>query len=52
MTEKRSKTNSAKIWLWIGVIILIILLMAWLTDAFFLGDTDVAAFILPPALLW
>ncbi len=30
-----------------GVVILIALLLFWLSWAFFLGDTDVAAFIAP-----
>lgn len=34
-------------WLVIGVIVLIVLLLVWLTVADFLGDTDVAAFINP-----
>lgn len=44
------------VWLVIGVIVLIVLLLVWLTVADFSGDTDVAAtmspisFILEPSL--
>lgn len=34
-------------WLVIGVIVLIILLLLWLTVADMLGDTDVAAQVMP-----
>ncbi len=47
MSEKSRKKISSKAWLVIGVIILIILLMIWLTTADLMGDTDVAAFITP-----
>ncbi len=46
MDKKHNKVN---IWLVIGVIVLIVLLIIWLTVADFTGDTDVAAFI-PPIL--
>lgn len=39
--EKKKKVNA---WLIIGVLVLIILLLVWLTIASFMGDTDVAAF--------
>lgn len=39
------KTNRVNLWLAIGVAILIILLIVWLTIADLWGDTDVAAFI-------
>lgn len=42
--RKKSKTN---VWLVVGVIVLIVLLLLWLTVADFLGDTDVAAYISP-----
>ncbi len=42
MSTEKSKS---KVWLVIGVIVLIILLFVWLTVADFFGDTDVAAFI-------
>ncbi len=45
MAEK--KKSNVSLWLSIGVAILIILLIAWLTMADFFGDTDVAAFIAP-----
>lgn len=35
--------SSSKIWLCIGVAVLIVLLIIWLTFAFLAGDTDVAA---------
>lgn len=41
--SKKRKTN---IWLAVGVIFLIVLLLAWLTYADLLGDTDVAAGLL------
>lgn len=44
--SKESKSGVG-IWLVIGVIVLIMLLFLWLTVADFLGDTDVAAMILP-----
>lgn len=43
------KTNRVNLWLAIGVAILIILLIVWLTIADLWGDTDVAAFITPAA---
>lgn len=44
MSKKNSRTN---VWLIIGAVVLIILLIFWLTWADLLGDTDVAAMILP-----
>lgn len=41
--RKHKKGNGVKLWLVIGVIVLIILLLLWLTVADMLGDTDVAA---------
>lgn len=46
MTDKKKKTN---VWLIVGVVVLIVLLYFWLTWADVLGDTDVAAAIMP---LW
>ncbi len=43
--ERRHRRVSP--WLVAGVVILIALLLFWLSWAFFLGDTDVAAFIAP-----
>lgn len=40
------KKNRTNLWLAIGVGVLIVLLLVWLTVAVFLGDTDVAAFII------
>ena len=40
--ERKSRTS---IWLIFGVIVLIIILLLWLTEAFSMGDTDVAACI-------
>lgn len=42
MSKENSKVN---VWLVVGVIVLIVLLLVWLTVADFFGDTDVAAFI-------
>lgn len=47
MSKKESKGYS--IWLIIGVIVLIVLLLVWLTVADIFGDTDVAAFVTPLA---
>ncbi len=41
MSER--KKTSTTLWLAIGVVVLIVLLMLWLTIADLLGDTDVAA---------
>lgn len=41
------KKHNVTVWLSIGVAILVILLMIWLTFADLTGDTDVAAFITP-----
>ncbi len=45
--DSDKKKNKANIWLIIGVIVLIALLLIWLSGAFAVGDTDVAAFIAP-----
>ncbi len=45
MSRKDSKGIS--VWLLVGVIVLIVLLLVWLTIADIFGDTDVAAFIGP-----
>lgn len=37
------KKKSTAVWTVIGVIVLIILLLMWLTDAMSVGDTDVSA---------
>ncbi len=42
--EKKSRVST---WLVIGVLVLIALLLVWLTVADLLGDTDVAALIMP-----
>lgn len=42
--DKKSRVNT---WLLVGVIVLIVLLLVWLTIADFFGDTDVAAFVAP-----
>lgn len=47
MDRKKDKKNRMPIWISIGAVILIILLVLWLTDAMFLGDTDVSA---PPPI--
>lgn len=39
------KINPRQLWMWVGVVVLILLLVAWLTIAFLAGDTDVAASI-------
>lgn len=43
-SKRRVRPN---VWLIIGVVILIVLLLLWLTFADIAGDTDVAAQILP-----
>lgn len=43
-SKRRVRPN---LWLIIGVVVLIILLLLWLTFADLMGDTDVAAQILP-----
>ena len=43
MDNKKKDHSGIKLWLVIGVIMLIILLLLWLTVADMLGDTDVAA---------
>lgn len=45
--ENERKGRRAKPLMVAGVVILIALLLFWLSWAFFLGDTDVAAFIAP-----
>ena len=40
-------SNKISIWLLIGVIVLIVLLLVWLTVADIFGDTDVPAFVTP-----
>ena len=42
MARPKKQTN---VWIVVGVIVLIVLLLLWLTFADMLGDTDVAAFI-------
>lgn len=39
--KKNNPTRRASVWMWIGVAVLIILLIAWLSVAMFTGDTDV-----------
>lgn len=41
---KGNGKNNVSAWIVIGVIVLIVLLIVWLTIADFWGDTDVAAF--------
>lgn len=45
--ENERKGRRAKPLMVAGVVILIALLLFWLSWVFFLGDTDVAAFIAP-----
>lgn len=45
MSDKDKK--QVPTWLLIGVIVLIVLLLVWLTIADLFGDTDVAAFMTP-----
>lgn len=45
--NSRRRLSNGKLWLAIGVAVLVILLLLWLTFADLLGDTDVAAFIPP-----
>lgn len=45
--ENERKGRRVKPLMVAGVVILIALLLFWLSWAFFLGDTDVAAFIAP-----
>ena len=44
---RRRKKQKVNTWLCVGVGVLIILLLVWLTIADFSGDTDVAAAIMP-----
>ena len=44
MSERKTKSGTT-LWLAIGVVVLIILLMLWLTIADLLGDNELAAFI-------
>ena len=46
--RKEKKRNMGKMWLYIGVDVLILLLILWLTIADFWGDTDVAADFIRP----
>lgn len=48
--SKYNGKKALKVWLGIGVAILIILLIVWLTIADLWGDTDVAAFMAPSVL--
>ena len=41
---KENKKTAISVWLVIGVIVLVILLILWLTIADLWGDTDVAAY--------
>lgn len=41
--HQRSSGKKTSVWLIIGVIVLIVLLVVWLTVAMFTGDTDVNA---------
>lgn len=41
--EKKQKNSKVNFWLLVGVIVLIVLLVIWLTMADLWGDTDVAA---------
>ncbi len=45
--SKQGKKSSINVWLVIGVCVLIVLLLVWLTIADLWGDTDVAASIAP-----
>lgn len=45
--ERRERKDRRSFWLYIGVGILILLLIVWLTIASLWEDTDVAAAILP-----
>lgn len=45
--KRKGKKSQKNLWLAIGVGVLIVLLIAWLTIADFWGDTDVAAMIAP-----
>ena len=47
--EKRRKSNTSGC-LIVGVLVLIVLLIIWLTIADFFGDTDVAAQAISPAI--
>ena len=46
MSTKESSSR-VSVWLVIGVIVLIVLMLVWLTVADIFGDTDVAAFMHP-----
>ncbi len=48
MTQRQHNTR-LNIWIISGVAVLIILLLLWLTVADFIGDTDVAATVIPVA---
>lgn len=47
MSSKNQRISRPSAWLVVGVIVLIILLIIWLTIADLWGDTDVAAMVLP-----
>lgn len=47
--ENRRKSNTSG-WLIVGVLVLIVLLIIWLTIADFFGDTDVAARAIKPVV--
>lgn len=43
----KSRRRKINIWMVIGVVVLVLLLIFWLTWADLLGDTDVAAYVPP-----
>lgn len=47
MSSKNQRISRPSAWLVVGVIVLIILLIIWLTIADLWGDTDVVAMVLP-----
>lgn len=47
MSSSDRRNSKLNMWLVIGVVVLIILLLVWLTIADFWGATDVAAWIAP-----
>ena len=48
MSDK--ETRRVPLWLVIGVVVLIVLLLVWLTVADLFGDTDVASAVMPSAV--
>ena len=44
---RRQTRRRVNVWLIVGVVVLIVLLLFWLTWADLLGDTDVSAFVTP-----